>query len=52
MSSNLDSFGLDGSIAGLRAVNRFTEGTALPRVPEDVIEGLLERDTFALLELA
>lgn len=43
---------LDGSIAGLRDVNRFTEGTALPRVPEHVIEDLLERDAFDLLGLA
>ncbi|MDW5593692.1 amidohydrolase family protein [Conexibacter stalactiti] len=42
---------LDASIAGLRAVNRFTEGTALPRVPDAVIEGILARPTLELLGL-
>lgn len=42
---------LEPSIAGLRAVNRFTEGTALPRIPDAVIEGILERPTFELLGL-
>jgi predicted TIM-barrel fold metal-dependent hydrolase len=42
---------LEPSIAGLRAVNRFTEGTALPRIPEAVIEGILARPTFELLGL-
>jgi uncharacterized protein len=39
------------SLDGLRSVNRFVEGTALPRVPDDVIERLLARPTFALLGL-
>ncbi|HEY4279982.1 MAG TPA: amidohydrolase family protein [Conexibacter sp.] len=42
---------LDASVAGLRAVNRFTDGTALPRVPGEVIEGILERPTLTLLGL-
>lgn len=39
------------SVAGLRAVNRFTEGTALPRIADAVIEGILERPTLSLLDL-
>jgi predicted TIM-barrel fold metal-dependent hydrolase len=42
---------LQPSLDGLRSVNRFTEGTALPRVPDDVIERLLARPTFELLGL-
>ncbi len=40
------------SIDGLRNVNRFTEGSALPRVSRETIEGILNRDSFALLNLA
>ncbi len=40
------------SIDGLRNVNRFTEGSALPRVTHETIEGILNRDSFALLNLA
>jgi predicted TIM-barrel fold metal-dependent hydrolase len=39
------------TIAGLRDVNRFTAGTALPRIGDDVIEGIIERPTLALLGL-
>jgi predicted TIM-barrel fold metal-dependent hydrolase len=39
------------TLAGLRAVNRLTEGTDLPRVPEDVIEGVVTRPTLELLGL-
>lgn len=38
-------------IEGLRGINRFTEGTSLPRVPEDVIEAIIGRDARELLEL-
>jgi predicted TIM-barrel fold metal-dependent hydrolase len=37
------------SIEGLRQVNRFTAGTSLPRVSEQVIEELLNRDSLKLL---
>ena len=40
------------SIAGLRNVNRFTAGSALPLVTAETIEGILNRDSFALLNLA
>lgn len=38
--------------AGLRRINRFTEGTSLPRVPEEVIEAIISRDSLALLGLS
>ncbi len=39
------------TIDGLRAVNRITEGTGLPRVPEDRIEEIINRDPLPLLGL-
>ncbi|MBI4278861.1 MAG: amidohydrolase [Armatimonadetes bacterium] len=39
------------TIDGLRRVNRIIEGTALPPVPEEQIEGIIERDSLALLGL-
>jgi hypothetical protein len=36
---------------GLRRINDLTRGTHLPRVPEELIAQILERDTFALLGL-
>jgi predicted TIM-barrel fold metal-dependent hydrolase len=42
---------LEGSLAGLRTINRVAEGTGLPRVPDEVIEGIIHRDTLALLGL-
>ncbi len=40
---------VEGSLAGLRAINRVAEGTGLPRIPEDVIEGIIHRNTLELL---
>jgi predicted TIM-barrel fold metal-dependent hydrolase len=40
------------TIAGLRAVNDLTQGTALPRVPEAQIEALIHRDSLHPLGLA
>jgi hypothetical protein len=37
------------SIEELRRINRFTEGTSLPRVPEEVIEAIVNRDGLAVL---
>jgi uncharacterized protein len=37
------------SIDGLRRINRFCEGTALPRVSEEAVEEILHRDTLRLL---
>lgn len=39
------------TLAGLRAVNAPVEGTGLPRIPDDAIEGIIHRDSLALLGL-
>lgn len=39
------------SIQGLRNVNHIAGESGLPRVPQEVIQGILERDTFRLLGL-
>ena len=36
---------------GLRRLNDQLEGTKLPRIPDDVIEGIIHRDSLALLGL-
>lgn len=36
---------------GMREVNRILDGTSLPRVPEDEIERIIERDSLSLLGL-
>lgn len=40
------------TIEGLRGLNRMLEGTALPRLNEAEIEGLIHRDALSLLGLA
>jgi predicted TIM-barrel fold metal-dependent hydrolase len=35
----------------IRRFNDHVEGTALPRVPDDVIENIIHRDSLKLLEL-
>ena len=40
------------SISGLRNVNAIAGGSGLPRVPEETISGILERNTFRLLGLS
>ena len=40
------------TMAALRNANALVEGTALPRVPDDVIEGIIHRESLALLGLA
>jgi predicted TIM-barrel fold metal-dependent hydrolase len=42
---------LGETFTGLRDVNRFTEGTALPRIADEVIEGIIARPTLELLGL-
>jgi hypothetical protein len=37
------------TMAACRNVNALVEGTRLPRVPEEVIEGIIHRDSLALL---
>lgn len=39
------------TINGLRNVNQVVEGTRLPRVPEEAIEGIIHRDALSLLGL-
>jgi predicted TIM-barrel fold metal-dependent hydrolase len=39
------------TIDGLRHVNQVVEGTRLPRVPEEAIEGIIQRDALSLLGL-
>jgi predicted TIM-barrel fold metal-dependent hydrolase len=39
------------TLAGLRGLNRMLDGTALPRLDEAAIEGLIHRDSLALLGL-
>jgi predicted TIM-barrel fold metal-dependent hydrolase len=39
----------DASMKGLRDINRFCAGTALPRVSEQAIEEMIHRDALALL---
>lgn len=39
------------SLDGLRNINRIVEGTNLPRIPSDVIEGIIHRDSLRLLGL-
>jgi hypothetical protein len=40
------------SIAGLKAVNHIVGQSGLPRIPDEVITGILYRDAFKLLELS
>lgn len=37
------------SLKGVRNVNHIVEGTNLPRIPEEVIEGILNRDSLSIL---
>ena len=39
------------SLAALRGINRVVEGTGMPRVPEEVIEGIIHRDCLSILGL-
>jgi predicted TIM-barrel fold metal-dependent hydrolase len=41
----------DETIAGLLAVNSVIQGTGLPRVPEDALHEIIERDSLELLGL-
>ncbi len=40
------------TIKGLRSINRFTNGTSLPRISETAIEELIHRDALTLLGLS
>lgn len=39
------------SLESLRSINRVADGTGLPRIPVEVIESIIHRDTLALLGL-
>jgi predicted TIM-barrel fold metal-dependent hydrolase len=41
----------EATIKDLREINRIPEGTGMPRLPEEAINGLIERDTLNLLGL-
>ena len=43
---------IEQTIAALRTVNRFAAGTGLPTIPDQVIEGIIHRDSLTLLGLA
>lgn len=49
--SDFPFFTPEQTAAGLRDVNALTEGTALPRVPQALIDAILERDPFQVLGL-
>jgi predicted TIM-barrel fold metal-dependent hydrolase len=49
--SDFPFFTPEQTAAGLRNVNALTEGTALPRVPPELIDAILERDPFQVLGL-
>ena len=40
---------LDATIDGMRNVNSIVEGTGMPRIPDEEIEGIINRDSLALL---
>jgi hypothetical protein len=42
---------VEETIAGLRRVNAPIEGTGMPRVPEEQIEAMIQRDSLGLLGL-
>jgi uncharacterized protein len=42
---------VNGTMAGLRGLNDMVRGTALPRLNEEAIEGLIHRDALRLLAL-
>lgn len=42
---------VDKTVEGLRSLNRMVAGTVLPVIPDDVINGIIHRDSLALLGL-
>jgi hypothetical protein len=42
---------VERTLAGLRGINRLVEGTPLPKIPDDVVEAIIERPTLELLGL-
>jgi predicted TIM-barrel fold metal-dependent hydrolase len=44
--------GVDDTLAGLRSINRFVEGTRFPRIDPGEIEGIISRNILSELQLA
>jgi uncharacterized protein len=42
---------VEATIAGLRAVNSIPSGTGFPRIPDELIEAIIHRDTLGLVGL-
>ena len=42
---------IERTVEGLRSLNRLVAGTALPVIPDEVIDGIIHRDSLALLGL-
>ena len=42
---------VERTLAGLRGINRLVEATSLPRIPNEVIDAIIERPTLELLGL-
>jgi predicted TIM-barrel fold metal-dependent hydrolase len=51
LGSDYPIFNVEQTIAGLRGVNRIVEGSNFPRIPEAVIEGIIQRNPLAVLGL-
>ncbi|MNH99658.1 Amidohydrolase [compost metagenome] len=49
--SDFPFFTAERMITALRNINQFTEGTSLPRIPEQIIEDIIHRNTPELLGL-
>ncbi len=49
--SDLPFSTVDGTINTLRNINTVTEGTGLPKIPSEEIEGIIHRDSLSLLGL-
>lgn len=39
------------TMEGIRAANRFAQGGLLPKIPEEILDGIIYRDALALLEI-
>ena len=42
---------VDNSMEGLRSLNKMVDGTNLPRLDEEALEGVIFRDSLSLLNL-
>lgn len=51
LGSDYPIFDITQTIEGLRGINRLVEGSGFPRIPEQVIEGIINRNPLPLLGL-